>query len=551
MIILNEENRKLFGEQVNDHIAKLNDLMMLGAGEKFIEPVMQKISFANGLLAGSLRMLGMHEWSETLNQFGILMDKAAASTGCWDEALSQIVSELLEAEEQVVAELMKEGPGELELDGKFFGIQQEINVLLEESFYQVDPDTGQDGSTDPVEASVPVNSDETIFPIPSAGIDHSDRSADENFNTMNRLIASLEKVNEKLNSYLVEPKGEAGIRDLELAYGESEFFLGLVGNILKQLGNRNNSFSAKVSSQTVLDGVEDFSGINTRMHGWRSKIELSADAFSLERKVASDLAKILENCIFDINSMYCEREDIDLLVNVKITSEGLYLVATISDNGPDFLSDSRVDRDDTVAFYKGLLEVRSILKKWGCLLWVEPENGRGGRFKFTFPRTTVMTEYHLLNGSGNSFAVASRSVEDSIDMEDVQWDEESHRRYVIISEKSVPVCRIDELATEDIKTEVEGDKVVIIGQAEERIGIITSGPLQKTEGIVEQLVEGVWTSITRHSLHICEREYPVIDPKLILERYEMIYGNQESPDMAGSYVEDGDATDSDEEISRV
>ena len=303
MIILNEENRKLFGEQVDDHITKLNDLMTLGSGEKFNKPVLRKSSFANKLLAGSLRMLGMYEWSETLNQFGNLMDNAAASTGCWDEVLSQIVSEVLEAEEQVVAELMKEGAGELELEGEFFGVQQEINVLLEESFYQVDSDSKQDESIDLEENSPSEKSKDMIFPIPSVGTDNSDTVADENFNTMNRLISSLEKVNDKLNSYLAEPKGEAGIRDLELAYGESEFFLGLVGNILKQLGNRNNSFSAKVSSQTVLDGVEDFNGINTRMHGWRSNIELSADAFSLERKVASELAKILENCIFDINSM--------------------------------------------------------------------------------------------------------------------------------------------------------------------------------------------------------------------------------------------------------
>ncbi|TFG88423.1 MAG: hypothetical protein E4H16_05100, partial [Candidatus Atribacteria bacterium] len=125
MIILNEENKKLFGEQVNDHIAKLNGLMTLGSGEKFHKPVLRKSSFANSLLVGSLRMLGMSEWSETLNLFGSLMDKAAASTGCWDEALSQIVSEVLEAEEQVVAELMNVGSGELELEGKFSGIQQE------------------------------------------------------------------------------------------------------------------------------------------------------------------------------------------------------------------------------------------------------------------------------------------------------------------------------------------------------------------------------------------------------------------------------------------
>ncbi len=552
MIIQNEENRRLFGEQVNDHISKLNGLMTLGSGEKFDEQVLKKSAFANRLLAGSLSMLGMQEWSEALKLFGDLLDKAAASTGCWDEALSQIVSEVLEAEEQVVSEMTGEGTGEIEVDGKFHGIQQEIEVLLEESFYRIDPDSGKEDPAGTVDVSEQEEEEKLFSSISSAeAADTAASSVEENFNTMNRLISSLEKVNGKLNSYLAEPKGEAGIRDLELAYGESEFFLGLVENILKQLGNRNNSFSAKVSSQTVLDGVDDFNGISTRMHGWDSNIELTADTFSMERKVASDLAKVLENCISDINSMYLGRDDVDLKVNVNISSEGLYLVANVSDNGPDFLSGSRIDIDDTVAFYKGLLEVRNILKKWGCLLWVEPENGMGGRFRFTFPRTTVMTEYHILKGAGYSFAVPSRSVEGSVSLEDVQWDEESHRRSLTVTGKSVPVCRIDELAAEDISAEEEGDMVLIIGQAEERIGIITSGPVQKTEGIVEQLVEGKWISVTRHSLHIGEEEFPVIDPKLILERYEIVYGNEESPDMAGSYVDEGVSIDSDEEISRV
>ncbi|MBN2071057.1 MAG: hypothetical protein JW814_06320 [Candidatus Krumholzibacteriota bacterium] len=558
MIILNEENKRLFCEQVLDHIAKLNDLMTHGSGEGLKTAVLRKNRFANSLLAGSLKMLGLAEWSRTLTSFGNLLDKAAASTGCWDETLSQIVSEILETEEQVIEEMTGGESEDPDPDGGFSGVRQEIEVLIDEAY--------QDEGAPVVEESVrietlifgadrndavmpglePVKGDESIseswVTLPrSPAKNDSDKVVRDEFNTMTRLISALEKVDDKLNQYLAEPRGEAGIRDLELAFGESEFFLGLIENILRQLGGRNTKFRAKVSSQTVLDGVRDFTDLNNRMHGWSSNVELSTDSFSLERKAASGLASILESCIFDINRMYDDREDLDLSIKVDIKSEGSYVVATVSDNGTDFLSDSQVDRDDAVAYYKGLLEVRSIIRKWDGLLWVEPESGQAGRFRFTFPRTTVMTDYHLLSGSGNSFAVPSRSIEGAVDIKDIKNDEGSNRRYVIVSGKSVPVCRLDELAVEEMKNSSEGDKIVIIGLAEERIGIITSGPWHKTEGIVEQLVEGAWPSITRQSLHIGEKEYPVIDPELVLDRYGVIFQEEDSLEVAGSYVEDGDA----------
>jgi hypothetical protein len=88
VVILKEENRRLFGEQVNDHIEKLNDLMGLGSGALFNEQVISKACLATRLLEGSTRMLGLDGWSRTLKSFRALMEHSAGSGRCWDEQLS-------------------------------------------------------------------------------------------------------------------------------------------------------------------------------------------------------------------------------------------------------------------------------------------------------------------------------------------------------------------------------------------------------------------------------------------------------------------------------
>ena len=73
MVMLSSENRQLFGEQVNDHIAKLNDLMGLSCGQPLDRTPVEKATFAGRLLEGSTRMLALDEWCRTLTMFRELL----------------------------------------------------------------------------------------------------------------------------------------------------------------------------------------------------------------------------------------------------------------------------------------------------------------------------------------------------------------------------------------------------------------------------------------------------------------------------------------------
>jgi hypothetical protein len=564
LVTLSSENRQLFGEQVNDHIAKLNDLMGQPCGGGLEQVSVEKACFAGRLLEGSTRMLGLDDWSRTLSMLRDLLEGAVSSGRCWDEQVSQIVSEILETEEQIVAELIAGDGGEIDQE-QFTGLQQELEVVLSEA----KAGNAEPGDSNGVTINPPDETDdEPIFELPSIGrrggpaeskpvraersfSSEGDGGNPYGFATIGRLQDSLRKIDYRLEECLSEgDSGDAAVRDLELAIGESEFFMALLGSMLSRVGGNRKTFRSKVSSSTVMDGLRDFIGIHSRLRNWKTELRTRTDDFSLERDAAIDMAVILENCVFDICRMSERGKRRDVSVKIDISGEGSYLTARVFDDACHFLSDSEIDRDDAVAYYHGLLQGRGLLRKWGALLWVEPGDDCEDRFRFTFPRTSVITDYHLIDSAGMTFAVPKHGVDSVIGISAIQMDGGSGGRAARIGGSRIPVCRMDELAADELGAGSEGDHVVIIGLAEKRIGIISDGSGRKVEGLIEQLTDSDWASLSRLTLHIGEREFPVLDVGLVLERYNWLQGLEEGVEETGSWVDESD-TEKEESISRA
>jgi len=532
LIQLNEVNKRLFGEQVNDHIEKLNNLMGLATGEAIDEQCIQKACLASKLLGGSARMLGLEDWSSTLAKFRDLLEKSIVSRKCWDEQLAQVVSEILETEEQVVAEILTGEVDGINQSEIFEGLQREIEVLLRESVESA-PDE--------------MLSDQAIQECAEPCEEYDEQS--EGFSTLDRLIGSLYRVKDQFREYLEEQnRSEDMVRDLEHAFGESEFYIGLLGGILDKLGESGKRFHSKVSSNTALDGVRDFFDLHSRVRGWNAKLNTRSDNFSLEREAASALALVLEGCLFDVCRMYEERKDFNLVVDVDVTNEGSYLFAKITDNGPDFLCDSEIDRDDTVAFYKGLLDTRSLLEKWGGLIWVEPDQGKSIRFQFTLPHTTMKTDYHTFTASGNNLAVPYHCIEGLLHLDGREVLYDGNGRYIMVSGTRILVYHVDELAAGEVGPMGDSDYVIILGMAEKRAGIFSDGPGSKVEGILEQLTEGNWASLSRYYLHQGEDEYPVLDVQSVLERINYMQGLEGTLRESGSFASGKDKGGSCQEL---
>ncbi len=521
MLQMSENNKQLFNEQVQDHIAKLNDLMSMASGATIEDGSIRKAALATKLLEGSTSMLGFDPWSGALSLLRELLNKSCESRRCWDEQLSQIVSEVLETEEQAVEEMLAtEAVDSAKLD-IFQGLKMEMAVLLKEC------DFAPSAAEPPEEFHLDSNG-------PLDGYV-------ESFSTLDRLIDSLNGVRDRFSMYLEDPGRRSDIiRNLELAFGESEFFIDLIGDILSRLGDVDRRFLSKVSCNTVLDGVKDFFHLHSRIKGWDAELQAKADDCSLDRDVASALAVILEGCLFDVCKLSGNEKDFKLNVEVDIESKGSYLIATLSDDLRSFLCDSELDREDVMAFYPSLRNVRNLLEMWGGLIWIEPDTEHGVRFRFTLPFTMERKEYQIFCASGINLASPLYSIERVLPSTEADIGNDRRGRHVVVSGEKIPLYAMDELALEKAGSESSREYVMIVGVAEKRAGIFVDDRGKRVEGVIDQVTEGEWSSVMKEVLNVGENEYPILDVRLIMKRIRFLQGLEGNLEESGTFMGDED-----------
>lgn len=506
MSILTNENKQLFAEQVGDHIEKLNDLMVCALGHTVDEAIIHRTCLATRLLEGSTNMLGFDTWSRTLSLFRKLLDSTLRAGMRWDEQLSQIVSEILEAEEQVTVEITAGDGDERIVAAAFEGLHRETEVLLSESF----PD--EDSGECPLQFE-PLQVEPAVSPV-----EDSERSS-----AIDTLIGSLAAARDALDACVQgRDRSDRAIEDLARAIGDSEFFFAIVRDIVSHVATNRHAFIPRVMSSTVLEGLRNFFDVHVKLRSWRLALDMQSDDVVLDGELARALAVILERCIFDVCLMYESREEFILKMSVRIVDCGSFLEARIFDNGPDYLSETELESYDAAAFYKGLICARTHLKRWGGLLWVEPDIAAGERFRFTLPCGGSTNEYRILDASGVDVAVPFISIEDMMPRDAAGFTSHNGVRYVARGERRVPVYRIDELADGQLDVSADGDRIVIIGLAEKRIGLLVRRNGTAVESIADQLTESDWFNLSTHQLHMGEQEYPVLDMQLVLERMDYL-----------------------------
>ncbi len=516
--MLINENRQLFAEQIGDHIEKLNDLMVNASGETVGEEIVQRTCLATRLLEGSTNMLGFDTWSRTLCVFRKLLEHMLRVGGTWDEQLSQIVSEILEAEEQVAAEITTGEGGEQVAAAAFEGLQRETEALMGESIPEGDPGA----------CSLqfePLHTEPAVSPAA-----HREGST-----VLDTLIESLCAARETLERCVKgRDRSDGTIDNLAEAIGESEFLFAIVRDIVSHVATDRRAFTFRVTGKTVMEGMRDFFDVHVRLRGWRAKLDMHGDDMMLDGELARALTVMLERCIFDICSMYESREGFILAMRIHIINRGSFLETRIFDNGPDFLSDTEVESYDAAAYYKGLISVRTILKQWGGLLWVEPDTAEGERFRFTLPCSSSANEYRILEASGIELVVPLRNIEDLVTPGTDGITHHNGVRYIRCGDHRVPLYRIDELTDGQVDARADGDRIAIIGLAEKRIGLFVEREGTAVECIADQFTENEWADLSTRQLHMGEQEYPVLDVRLVMEKIDYLKQLDSVPETSGS-----------------
>jgi len=113
------------------------------------------------------------------------------------------------------------------------------------------------------------------------------------------------------------------VRDLEVAFGESEFFMGLVAESLRRLGRYERPFTARISCGIVLDGLKDFFDTSRQLRRWNARLATRCGDFALDREMASALAADAQRLHIRHLPAIRVRDDLSLTIGVDIRCEGL------------------------------------------------------------------------------------------------------------------------------------------------------------------------------------------------------------------------------------
>ncbi|RKZ08830.1 hypothetical protein DRQ05_00835, partial [bacterium] len=414
MITFTDENKRLFSEQVADHIEKLNDLMGMSSGAHFEESPIERANLATKLLEGSTRMLGLDSWSKTLTMLRELLEGALRDGRVWDDKLSQIVSEILETEEQMVAEILTGEIDSINNSDHFSGLQREIEYLGNEEF-----SSGQVHDTPRVETH-----EEGVRLEKNEGQRHG------GFVTIDTIASSLERLQSNLEDFVISGSvDDELIESTDVSFGRIEFGVEMLGNILKRFRNGKLRFHPTVPAGNIVEALDDFFNIYNDAEQWNAKLMCEVDDFNIDDRFAKVLASVLEGFIYDIGGMYKGRDDVKLSIYMNIRSSGSYCTVSFRDNAPDFLKDSRFDRPDPVSFYHSLRNIRALLEDVCGLLWIEPDIEGGERFRLSMPVTRDETDFTIFPVGSESFAVMSVVVDSVIPLSSEEIGIDEGRRH--------------------------------------------------------------------------------------------------------------------------
>jgi hypothetical protein len=308
--------------------------------------------------------------------------------------------------------------------------------------------------------------------------------------------------------------------DLERFCGEGRFYMGIVEDMVARIADSEGQHCSTVSAQVVLNAVREIVDIYRSIKGWKLEFQSSSDDFKMDSDIASSLFSVVENCLFDINSLSLKSGDEDLLIELDIRTKGSFIEAVIRDN---CRSNSIIENVDIAAYYPGLISIRNSLKNWKGLLWVDRSVENGERFRVTLPASRKRTDYRIIQAGGRELGLLSGCIEEVLEFDEQTLKMEQDRYYYDGRGGKVPVFSIDELAGGEVEADYNYNYLVVFGIAEERIAVLSENEGYRIETVPEQAVEENQLSISGISLQIGDNSYPVLDIAMILEKLDILH----------------------------
>jgi CheY-like chemotaxis protein len=486
------DSRSLFAKQVRSQCETLCELLACTAGHPAPEAVLERCKVSVRMLAGTMSVVGLDDWGRLLASFHELLAIHGQRRLPWDDRIAQLVFELIEKEELLASchEMSGEEAGRSSTEG-VLAIIQELEVLRKE--YE---------TAEPVRAA---RAEGTLDP------ERLGRVAAE-------LSAACERVLAALNSDPWQSRNAdtITIEDLRRGLGTIEFFAQAMDRIVASV--EETVITPKCDVAPLETALTDFARELVRGTGRKLQVRLRATDAEVEPGLLPAAYWVLHSMVADVFERCNEPS---LVIDIECRERYGALHWTVKDNGENFLSDSKLDHDDQVAFYPGLRHVVRTLREHHGILAVEPNGGHETRFEFTLPATTQAEA--LWVWEKNDMAMAARGLQ-VIDIFPVQSDtrrEDAYGEFVALDRRRVPLLSLDAIFPEAPSS---GSHIVVLGLLEKAVAFYVPGEGSPRLGVALGDSIPVWKGIPHDVVRVDGRRSPLLDAGEILRAYLTITG---------------------------
>jgi CheY-like chemotaxis protein len=343
------------------------------------------------------------------------------------------------------------------------------------------------------------------------------------------------------------------VEDLRRALGTIEFYARATDRIVASVEE------AVVPPRCDLAPLETALGdfATELMHGSGRElvIRIRAEGIQIEPSLLPAAYRILHAMTADVFER-CNQSRIEIDVAVEVRRGALHW--TVSDNGENFLSDSRLDHEDQLAFYPGLRHVVRTLKEHHGTLMVEPGGGKQARFEFSLPASTQAESLVVWEHAGRTFATRAAQVVSVVSANAETRRENTYGEHLLVDGRKIPLIKLDVLFPD---APSRGTHIVILGALEKNVAFYVPGDGTPHAGVVLGDSIPVWKGAPHEVARVDGHRVPLLDADDLLRGYLSItgtlnyeaissgagsdpldlYGTAGGDDVADAAVEDGQA----------
>jgi len=497
------DSRALFARQVRSQCETLCELLACSAGNPVPDTVLERCKVSLRMLAGTMLVMEMVEWERMLRGLESLLATHGERRIPWDDRIAQLVFELIEKEELLASCYERDG----EEGGRKSIPAHEVDAL----FTEVEVLT-QEYEQTPVVTPPPV---------------HVDIAGERMHSVATEFGAACDRVITAIASDAWQSRSAdtAFVEELRRGLGTIEFYARVMDRIVASV--EENVATPRCDLTPLETALGDFARELARGSGRTLTIRLRGDDVTLEPGLLPAAYWVLHAMIADVYERCGEPE---LTVDVDVYDRSGSLYWRVRDNGDTFLSDSRLDHEDQLAFYPGLRHVVRVLREHRGTLAVEPNGGAAARFEFTLPASTQAEALLVWEKGGKAFAARSVQVLELIPSQTDLRRDDAYGEYVTIESRRIPLLSLDALIPD---APVGNSHIAVIGVLEKRLALYVPGEGMARMGMVLGETMPGWKGMPHDVARVDGRRIALIDAGDTLRSYLTVTGlNVDVPEMA-------------------